>query len=375
MCIFISRNHVNIGINARTFIVEEPDGVVQTAINISRELHQSPDCNVELYGHEDAEKWFNSVDVHGPYYYSQSPFFGVIWERTVLPRIAKRQSPDILLCPNGNPPLTSSESYQTVVYIHDVNALKDMSSSIHGAYRRATIPRSASIADSVITVSEFSKQQIASEISITPEKISVIHNGIDDYYRESSPGSPCDLPESYLLYVGAMNPRKNVTGVVESFRQFKDEYDTPHKLVLIGPENRLVYDEFELDGLSDDIVTPGYLPIEELKYAYRNADVFLFLSHYEGFGLPPLEAMACGTPVIASDTSSLPEVLGGAARLVDPNDTGEIADTINDVLSDEEQQETLVKRGRERASRFTWERAGEELRSVCQDVTTSRGRY
>lgn len=358
---------MKIGINARTFVDEEPDGAVQTATNIARKLADREDCEILLYGHRDLTEQFDALALESSLYASVSPFFGVVWERTVLPYLASRDNLDVLLCPNGNAPMTADDSYLTAMYIHDVNALEGHSSSIHGLYRRTAVPIGARNADVILTVSDFSRSEILSHIDVPKDRVETVYNGINDIYHRESGAESFDLPEKYLLYVGSMNPRKNIEGLLDAFQQFKRRTDSDHKLVLIGPENKVVYQRFEPGVDRDDIVTPGFIPIEQLKYAYQNADLFLYLSFYEGFGLPPLEAMACGTPVLASDTTSLPEVLGSAAALVDPEDTDAIAETIREILADDRRRSALSKQGTEWASSFTWDRTAQELIDILSE--------
>jgi glycosyltransferase involved in cell wall biosynthesis len=246
------------------------------------------------------------------------------------------------------------------VQIHDVNAMEGHSSSAHQLYRRLAIPRAADVADAVVTVSEFSKREIVSHLGIGPDKIRVVYNGVDEYFFEPGDGDPFDLPDSYVLYVGAINPRKNVERLVEAFNRLDGGPGIPEKLVLIGPERKAIFKAVDLED-STAIVTPGYVTRAELKYAYTHADLFAFPSLYEGFGLPPLEAMACGTPVVAGEAGALPEVLGDAAEFVDPSDVDAIARGIQRVLTNQGCANDLVLRGSERVKKYTWEGAVDTL--------------
>jgi glycosyltransferase involved in cell wall biosynthesis len=353
---------MRIGINARTFSDPEPDGAVQTALELTRRLLSEKNFSVRLYGHPTVAGCFDDpVDVASPGYRSDSPMFGVLWERTVLPMLILRDDIDLLLCPNGNAPPFPLPGCKVFMYVHDVNAQKGMSSGIHQLYRKSMVPLGAKFAHRILTVSNFSKGEIIEYLGVPGEKIDVIYNGIDEAFLDPDPGTRFDLPENYILYVGAMNPRKNIDHLIRSFRAFKTRWDHPHQLVLIGPGNKGVYKKFDIDALEESIVTPGFLPQSELKYAYQNSDLFVYPSLYEGFGLPPLEAMACGAPVIASNTSSLPEILDSSAVLVDPHDVDELSGKMHELLTDDTLRESLIRRGKERSRRFTWERAAEEL--------------
>lgn len=358
---------LRVGVNARTFVEREPGGAIQAAKKTTRVLVERDDTDIVLFGHPTIASEFPDTTVVSDYFRWRSQEFGVVWERTVLSRLARKADIDVLYCPNGNAPLTD-QPFGVITCIHDVNALKGMSSGIHQLYRKATIPRVARLSDSVVTVSEFSKREIVDKTGISPDDISIVYNGVDDIYHEDGDGQPVDLPENYVLYVGAMNPRKNVSRAVEAFCRFADYTDDKYKFVLVGPGNKRVFKDFNVPK-DDRIVTPGYLSQAELKHAYTHADVFLYPSLYEGFGLPPLEAMACGTPVVVSDVASLPEVVGDAGEYVDPFDVAEIVRGIEKVVGDSEYRENLVRAGKERAKSFTWERAGELVYLSLQQVS------
>ena len=362
---------IRVGINARTFCVDEPSGAVQMGIQTTRQFLSRPDVAPTLFGSSALTSQFDSAYLDDTLYPSCSQEYGVIWERTVLPFRARARDIDVLFCPNGNGPLHASSAYETVLHVHDVSPQRGMASSIQQAYRRATVPRAARAADLVTTDSEFSKSEIVDVVGISPEKIRVVHCGIDDLYRSADPGDPFDLPERYVLFVGALNPRKNVSRLLQAFDQLKSTTDLPHKLVLIGPRNKKIFQNLEIEA-TDDVLLPGFVTERELKYAYRNADLFAYPSLYEGFGLPPVEAMACGTPVLSSTVSSLPEVIGDAGELADPTSTDAIARGMERVLCDREYRDRLVDRGRERAERFTWERTADEFIHLLEEIVYAR---
>lgn len=355
---------MKVGVNARTFCVEEPDGAVQSARQLTLHLSKKSDIELVLYGSNHLASLFPAETVvHTSGFVLNSPFYGVLWERTILPVLARSDGLDVLLCPNGNAPFVPV-GCPIVTYVHDVNARKGMSSNIHRIYRQAAVPLSVRNSERIITVSEFSKKEIVEQLSVKEADVSVVYNGVDEFYLQEGGSEPMDLPEQYVLYVGAMNPRKNVERLVRAFRMIED--DVPHDLVLIGPQNKSEYQNMDI-VLSSRVITPGFVPKEQLKYAYENADVFVYPSCYEGFGLPPLEAMACGTPVVASTSASLPEILGNLATLVDPLDTEAIAKAIHESAN---RRSTVEERCRlrEHAADFTWERASEELWEVLSDV-------
>ncbi|MCL4534357.1 MAG: glycosyltransferase family 4 protein, partial [Bacteroidetes bacterium] len=179
------------------------------------------------------------------------------------------------------------------------------------------------------------------------------------------------VPERFILYLGTLEPRKNVERLIEAYARLKRAGEIPHKLVLGGARGWL-YDRIfarvhEL-SLEEDVLFTSYIPYHELPLWYNLADIFIYPSLYEGFGLPPLEAMACGTPVVTSSGSSLPEVVGAAAMTVDPLDVSAIASAIARVLNEPSLRERLKAEGPRRAARFSWTNAAEQTLKTYHSV-------
>ncbi len=241
------------------------------------------------------------------------------------------------------------------------------------------MPRFLRAADAVIAVSECTKRDAVRFYGIPEEKITVIYEGVNPRFRPASPETIAsvraryNLPEHFILYVGTIEPRKNLTALLEAFHHLLATHDL--RLVIVGKKGWL-YEGFfrrlrEL-GLGNRVIFTGYVPDEDLPAIYSAAELFVFPSLYEGFGLPVLEAMACGVPVICSNTSSLPEVAGDAALLVDPTDVRALAGAMEQALTDEALRVTLRARGIERAQRFTWARAAQETMQVYENVVALR---
>jgi glycosyltransferase involved in cell wall biosynthesis len=237
------------------------------------------------------------------------------------------------------------------------------------------MPRFLRAADAVIAVSECTKRDAIRFYGIPEEKITVIHEGVNPRFRPASPEAIAavraryGLPEHFILYVGTIEPRKNLTALLEAFHHLLATHDL--RLVIVGKKGWL-YEGFfrrlrEL-GLEDRVIFTGYVPDEDLPAIYSAADLFVFPSLYEGFGLPVLEAMACGVPVICSNTSSLPEVAGDAALLVDPTDVRALAGAMERALTDEGKWREMRERGLQQAARFSWDEAAAMSLKVYQDV-------
>lgn len=224
---------------------------------------------------------------------------------------------------------------------------------------------SARLSHRIVAISESTRQDIIRYLRVPPEKVEVIYCGVDAPFRQiEDPAvlerfrSERNVPDRFILYLGTLEPRKNVERLIEAYAKLRLGGHTSHKLVLGGAKGWLYERIFarvgEL-GLSNDVLFTSYIPYQELPLWYNCADCFIYPSLYEGFGLPPLEAMACGTPVVTSSTSSLPEVVGTAAMIVDPLDVDAIAGAMAGVLTDPSLRERLRAEGPRQAARFSWQ--------------------
>lgn len=230
--------------------------------------------------------------------------------------------------------------------------------------------------DAVVTVSTSSRREIIKAYRIPPEKIAVVHNGLAEPFRRRA-WEFRERPRSerpFILSVCAIIPKKNLIGVLEAFARVKAQ-GLPHRLVHVGPRGwgyEAVQRRMRELGLEPHVEFKGVVSTEELIRIYSAADVLLFPSFHEGFGLPILEAMACGCPVITSNCSAMPEVAGDAAVLVDPYDPGSIARAIHHVITDDSTRRRLIERGRQRARQFSWERSAREVVRVYERVLEDR---
>lgn len=246
------------------------------------------------------------------------------------------------------------------------------SPKIIGPFSR-NVARFAREADAVLTCSEAAKRDIVELLDVPGEKISVAYGAVEDDFIPMDRASAAVLLKRhygvsgpFLLFVSTLEPRKNVEGLVRAFA--KVAHDIPHNLVLVGASGWRIEGlehAFRESGLGDRVQRVGYvIAREHLPAFYSAADAFVFPSFYEGFGLPVLEAMVCGCPVITSNRSSLPEVAGGAAEYVDPDNTDEIAEAIRRVVVDESLAASMRERGRAQASRFSWQDCARRTQEV-----------
>ena len=244
-------------------------------------------------------------------------------------------------------------------------------------YLNATMPLFCRRAGHIIAVSEQSKRDVIEAYGIPPEKITVIYEAADPRFcpqpaeTVAAVRARYGLPERYLLFVGTIEPRKNLGRVLTAFERLHAEGLTD-ALVIVGKRGWL-YDDFfaRLEGspAKQAVIFPGFVPDADLPAVYAGAQALAFPSEFEGFGLPVLEAMACGTPVVCSNTSSLPEVTGDAALLVDPLDVDALTEALRRVLSEPSLAADLRARGLAQAARFSWARAAEETLAVYRRLT------
>ena len=303
-----------------------------------------------------------------------------IREQITVPRDLRRERADLFHAPHYVlPPLTPCKS---VVTIHDCIHLRFpqyLPNKLGYAYARGSLWMAAHRSNRILTVSEASKRDILDYFNVPPEKIDVIYNGIDEEFSTLPAEEDVarvrerfQLDAPFILYAGNIKPHKNLERTIEAFdllrrsRQFDQV-----KLVIIGKDiakYAALRHAVHRHKLHKYVRFFGFVPDQTLAILYRLAAVFVFPSLYEGFGLPPLEAMASGTPVITSNVSSLPEVVGDAALLVDPHHPEAIAEAMQRVLTDSTLRADLRIRGLVRARQFSWERSIRRVREIYGEV-------
>jgi len=237
-------------------------------------------------------------------------------------------------------------------------------------------------ADKIIAVSESTGDDLIDLYGISEKKVKVIYSGVGDEFKPIEKNSQkCDeikkkynLPDKFILYLGTLEPRKNVVGLIKAFELLKNNKDGTHqdvKLVLAGPKGWLYNEIFETAQnsiFSKDIFFTGFIEPQDKVYLYNLAELFVFPSFFEGFGFPPLEAMACGAPVITSNNSSLPEIVVDAGLTIDARNYAELAFAMNEVLSDSDLRGILIARGLAQVQKFSWRKCAEQLLTELNDV-------
>lgn len=271
---------------------------------------------------------------------------------------------------------------RTVYTLHDLIFLRYP--EYHLPYNRwyltFTMPRYLHAANVIVTPSEWSKQDAMRYYGLPDSKIKVIYEAPAPTFQPvTHPASlhelrqKYQLPEKFILHVGTIEPRKNLSRLLEAFQPLLGKWPDL-KLVLIGKKGWLYqpfFQRLQALGLEEAVIFPGYVDEAELPAFYQLATVFVFPSLYEGFGLGPLEAMACGAPVVSSNSSSLPEVVGQAGLLINPTDTAALSQALDRVLADAELREHLKQQGLIQAQKFSWHKAVAELEKVYHSLAAS----
>ncbi len=326
----------------------------------------------------------DAPNVHGRMLRIPDRYLNVLWYRWRAPlpanlftgKIDIYHGPDFVL-----PPLSSR--IRKVVTIHDLAFLEHPEYAVPSlaAYLKKVVPEAVATADVVAAVSHDSARTLVEHFQTPREKITIIPNGLRPHFKRitdpvllGATTHKFALKHPLILGVGTLEPRKNHLGLIKAFHQAqnnRDKKNRPAMLALAGGQGWLYEETRQLVAdlkLEKKVRFLGRVSDLELALLYNLADVFAFPSFFEGFGVPPLEAMACGAPVITSNTSSLPEVVGEAALTVDPHNIDELAQAITRLLGDEKLREELRQKGFERAQIYTWPKAAQKMLDVYQSL-------
>lgn len=315
-----------------------------------------------------------------------------VWEQLLLPARAKKDRIDVLHCTGNTAPLLLDRRIRLVVTIHDVMYLKTGSILPRSAsryqrlgriYRRVIVPRGARHAARVVTVSHFSKEEILLHLPfLRDEDIVVVYEAGNSMYQPLDRNDAArqirrryGVSGDYILSLGGIDPRKNTRLIARSFLELKRQSAIAEKLLVVGvPKSAqaMFFDPADSSACRGEILFLDFVSEENLLLLYNGATVFVYPSLFEGFGLPPLEAMACGTPVISSNTTSVPEIVGDAALLIDPTDRDGLKAVLSDLLHDRRRREQLTRRGFDRVRQFSWQKTAAETLAVYESLSQER---
>jgi glycosyltransferase involved in cell wall biosynthesis len=352
-----------VGVNCRVLAKPNRTGVGRYCLNLVEALADradDDDMTYVLFGIDGLPERLSGrqwVSTAGAPAFAHSGLKAQIWEQLWLPRAIHNHGVDLLHTPAGNAPVLGT--VPKVTTLHDLSPVSrpEWFSRGYSALYRVLIPLTIRSSDELITVSEFTAETVRDRYDISDSFVHPIPNGVTEPDEGKRP-ERFEFPERYFLFVGSLNPRKNLSGLIQAYDEYQSSADSPADLVLAGASN----DVFRSVNVRPTaaIHTPGYVSEAELGWLYRNTIAFIFPSLYEGFGLPILEAMSVGTPVITSNRGAMAETAGDAAVLVDPEDTHELADALRRVEADRSLREELSAAGKKQAEGFSWARTAAE---------------
>lgn len=301
---------------------------------------------------------------------ARHPFLYYLWFQHSVKSVLNRLKPDLFLSPDGF--LSLGANCKQLPVIHDINFLhhpKDVK-WLTSKYYNYYFPRFAKAASRIATVSEYSKKDIATNYGIAESNIDVVYNGINSFFKpvdeltksitKKNFSNGCD----YFVYVGSLHPRKNIQTLVKAFALFKKEKNTTIKLVLAGPNYWGMSDLYKLikdQGVEGEVIFTNRLKNDDLANVLASAIGMTFIPYYEGFGIPLVEAMQAEVPIITSNVTSLPEIAGDAALLVDPLNAQVVKEAMVKVWLDQELRTDLVNKGKIQREKFSWEKSGDLL--------------
>lgn len=308
------------------------------------------------------------------------------WEQVVLPREAARHNVALLHCTSNTAPLRLDVplvlTLHDIIYLEQVNLTRGTAYQIAGnLYRRWNVPRVVKKASRILTVSAYERTRIREHFGLPEAAVHTVYNGVGDHFRKVEDQSALrairvkyNLPDSYVFYLGNTDPKKNLEGVLRALSLLRQRGALNFKLLMLDIDRAFLQRMAARIGdteILSNIAFSGYVPNAELPAIYSMADLFLYPSLRESFGIPILEAMACGTPVITSNTSSMPEVAGDAALFVSPQQPETIASALINLRADVKLRQHLSMRGLERAKEFSWRKNALKTLEIYNSLSKS----
>ena len=368
---FANSNKKTIGLNGR-FLVAQRTGVQRSAYQLFRTvIDQGTQFNFVLFTGDSeifAPEWQRShVQLVTSPLSQRKVLRNHYWEQVELPRLAQKYNVDLLHSPANLAPIAFRG--KSIVNIHDLCFLVQpawFSFSFRFIYRWL-VPQVARNSSLVVTNSNYSKNDILSLLKLNVEKIRLTYWSVDPIFQQFR--KPFEIRDDRIIFVGSLEPRKNLRGLLRGFSIFKQRNPkSKTRLTVVGCENPLFADAgFSIADVDKDVEFLGYISDRELAGLFGSSKALVYPSFYEGFGFPPLEAMAAGTPVVTSQTSSLPEVVGNAALLVDPFSPQDIAEKIELALKPEV-AERMIEKGYRQVQRFSWQQVGEHMLDIYSEI-------
>jgi len=372
---------MRIAVNTRLLLKDKLEGIGwYTFETLSRIVAQHPEHEFYfLFDRDYSEEFVFSKNVrpiviNPP---TRHPVLWYIWFELKLPKVFKKLKIDLFLSPDGF--LSLASKTPSIAVIHDINFEhypKDLKFS-HSKFYRRFFKKYAHKASRIVTVSDYSKHDICETYNIKPSKIDISLNGVNNSFhsiglqKQIATRKKYSNGKDYFLFVGALHPRKNIKRLLTAFDQFKSATSSSNKLLIVGAKmwwNDELKSCFDQLTSKEDVIFTGRKSLEELNALYSSALAFCFVPYFEGFGIPIIEAMKCGCPVITSNCTAMPEVAGEAALLVNPFEVNEITDAMIKLNSNNELRADLSEKGQIHAQKFSWNSTADNLWKSIETV-------
>ncbi|MEP7259216.1 MAG: glycosyltransferase family 1 protein [Flavitalea sp.] len=373
---------MKIGIEAQRIFRPSKHGMEVAAMELIRRLQDLDTVNEYiLFAKQDKDREGVRETTNFTHQFVSSLTYAD-WEQIALPLALKKTKPDLLHCTANTAPVYCP--VPLVLTLHDIIFLEKLNfkgssyQNLGNLYRRMVVPKAIQKATVIITVSAYEKQVIMEKCGVSEHKIRVIHNGVDERFHSGYPMEALNdfrrqrkLPEAFILFLGNTAPKKNTPNMIRAYADYCSQDKNALPLVITDYDRRRVQkilEDINRKELIVNCIFPGYIPASQMPLLYNCADLFVYPSLRESFGLPVLEAMACGTPVVCSNTSAIPEVAGQAALMADPLSTAGIADAMFRMCNDSDLRNQYIRKGEKRKNLFSWRLAAEQVLDIYKSV-------
>lgn len=374
---------MKIGIEVQRLFRKKKFGIETSSLELIKALQElEPNHEFVIFAKDDEDRACLSASDNVKVQTVGGRFFAD-FEQVFLPVVARREHIDILHCTGNTTPLFSPapvvQTLHDVIFMDSIPSGDSLYQRFGNLYRRRIVPHVTPKSKAIITVSQYEKERIVQRLGVNPEKVHVVYNGLNQkrFHTDYTPSQQeavrvkYRLPEHFILFLGNQTTRKNPGRAIEAYVRYAAETTRPLPLVTPGLSKKFVVSilaklNFPYD--ENQFVTPGYIDDADLPLMYLLSNVFLFPSLSEGFGMPLIEAMACGTPVVSSNAACLPEIAGNGAMLANPLKADEMASAMLTLLQNNELRHKKVEAGLRNARRFSWRRSAETTMRIYEAV-------
>ena len=369
---------MRIGIEAQRILRKKKHGMDVVALELIKNLQEIDHQNQYVIFSRNGEDENAIAETKNFKVQKFSSFTYADWEQVKLKKAIQSQQIDLLHCTANTAPLFLSVplilTLHDIIYLEKVDFKGTTYQNLGNLYRRYIVPKIVKNAELILTVSEFERKNIIDHLQLPEKKVQVLYNGVSPQFHNEYSLQQLDafraayhLPENYILFLGNTAPKKNTPNVIKAYVEYCHTEKETIPLVLLDYKKEMVVkqlEEMHQQEVIKRIIFPGYISHHQMPLVYNAATIFLYPSLRESFGLPILEAMACGVPVITSTTSSMPEIAGRAAELVDPFNYLQIANAMKKLMQDDLLRNEFVKKGLQRVKSFTWKASAEKLLEI-----------